>query len=511
MKVRMYRCAPGAFICLLLGMALSPAASAAAHNSSRSESTTKSGSTKAVKVVSSAGTTARDAYADLAIPESHSGAGATMEIENILGDDPGRKNLVNPEDLAQPLLKKAQAAIQKEDWATGESLLREILIIDSVNVNALWALALLLLERKLPEKAVEPLETLLNLDPFHDDARFLLGRTYQEIGRNKDAKITFGVLFERHPQFPAAASIVDSFGPGAIQKAESMWQYFARFGLTSGYDSNVTLQNGALNAAAKLEAALAQVEVLAGLYRKDKLRSLNLLFYLSSQTHVWSEETLRTPVEQLMPTVVGARATGRVALGSWTGRLDVGYTELFTQTFLTHLGRTLSPSTSLRHKLGRSHVLEIGFGSDLYLSVIEGAELSTSLKSWVRDRMRFGALSLVLTTNYRHNLNTSKQDLLAASTGFNEGGANVYTDWRVIGGLALYGYIDGRGRWFVEEQGDRGQNLVETSLAGQLGLRYTFNWLEMYVSYAYSQTLSGQAIRRNKRHQGNLGFRVWYP
>lgn len=91
----------------------------------------------------------------------------------------------------------------------GIMMLREVVQEDPKHVMAQYNLGILSVKSGQLDKAVDRFETVLKIDPTIEDARFLLGKTYMQMGNNAAAMKNFEIL-KKESKNPALVKEVES-------------------------------------------------------------------------------------------------------------------------------------------------------------------------------------------------------------------------------------------------------------------------------------------------------------
>ncbi|MEK7704426.1 MAG: tetratricopeptide repeat protein, partial [Myxococcota bacterium] len=148
-------------------------------------------------------------------------------------------------------LERAEVALDAGDLAQASDILDEALAADPDDVDALWAAARLELRRDHRERGIELLRRVLDLDPYNDEAHFDLAQALFDDGERAAARASVDSLLERHPQYPPALLLklgMDGY-IAAPSARRSPWRPQLRAGVSAGYDSNLALDPGTVEAA----------------------------------------------------------------------------------------------------------------------------------------------------------------------------------------------------------------------------------------------------------------------
>lgn len=438
-------------------------------------------------------------------------------------------------DRALPHLQAAGAAIREGDITAARAALQEALQADPESLDALLTLALLAIREGNAEEAVTHLQKVLALDPYNDDARVDLARAQWIAGNPEAARSTLDEVFTRHPTLPTALALQAQIETGEAPTA-SPWQPLIRAGVSVNYDSNVTLQNGALANATELEAATFQFDAIAGVtYSKNNRRPFSAFGVFSLQTAFAGDPSPAANdqiayLNESIPSMAGVVATGRLPLGPVQGVIDVRYYEIFTAVFGNPLQSSVFPSLGVSYDFTPQHRLRVMAAGEIFaphkldtLPGTGGTGPDPSVNGAVGGNARYhgqlGIVSLVAQVDAKHNLNT-ENDIFTANTGFTEVGGTVYAEVTPVEGLALFGSVTSKVRLFEPDAevllngavvSPTRSSFTESVVATNVGARYTIGYFELFAAYAFTGRFGDLQDREYNRHQVTGGTRFWFP
>ncbi|MBI5511928.1 MAG: tetratricopeptide repeat protein [Deltaproteobacteria bacterium] len=405
-----------------------------------------------------------------------------------------------PADAAESLLA-AERALSAGDLEQADRALAAALAADPENVDALQAAALVALQLGDAARAVALLERALALDPNNDDARIELARALAQGGDLAKSRATIAAVLERHPRLISALSLDKEIRAGAVSAPSrpSPWRFSGRAGLSTLYDSNISLDAGRSRDVSHQRAALLDQEAAAAVGHAAGPLPATLFVQLRNTTPLSNQDIAR----KLAPSIVLAGLVGTHAIGDLSLGVDARYQELFTDGFGTHLQQLLSPSLFAGYRVA---------GQDLRLLVgverrrpygVFGSDLSLTTKATLRDTLALGALSLTVDVAGRRDrsgaANTAGAEL---RTDFDELDATLYAEYAAFSHLAAFVAADLQARKF-----DTG--LKESTYNGLAGGRYELGLVELHAEYSFTKNLS-DALHSYDRHQVTFGVRAYY-
>jgi tetratricopeptide (TPR) repeat protein len=122
-------------------------------------------------------------------------------LNQILTENPNRLDLK---------AKIAMTYVSSSNPMQGILMLREVVEVDSNNVEAIFNLGLLSRQSSQFEKAVDRFEKLISIDESNIQARFLLGLSYLDINDKNNAKKHFEII-KNTTDDPAVLSTVEGY------------------------------------------------------------------------------------------------------------------------------------------------------------------------------------------------------------------------------------------------------------------------------------------------------------
>ncbi|MEZ4270927.1 MAG: tetratricopeptide repeat protein [Myxococcota bacterium] len=411
--------------------------------------------------------------------------------------------LIAQQKAVEVRLQEARQHVEAKRLSQAQAALRVALALDSDNVEALLAAALVAMQLKEYSVAIKHLEHVLTLDFYDDNARLYLAQAQALAGNTQHAQDTVQSLLQRHPENSYATHLQAELERPSPERQDH-WKPLVRGGVDVGYDSNLSLASGAVEEVSQIEAASLGADLVIGTAINRRERPLTLLSSVSFRTGLNDRDNS----ENFLPSTVGLTAIGRHMVGPITLGLDLRYRELFTESFGNHRERLLAPSLTGAWQVHTAHRLRLLFGSDFRQpDDLPTVDNTVTLNLSLRDTMTLGRLELAAEVGGRRNMaQLSTSPLLPTPSydpSFSEVNASLYGVFNTAEKLDLFALGRVEGRRFDDEP-------EETTYRSQFGLRYTVAGVELHSEYSFSKNVSN-SVRSYSRHSVGVGVRYWYP
>lgn len=418
--------------------------------------------------------------------------------------------LLAPADEAQARLDAAAVAYAKGDLSGARAEVDAALSVDADNPDALLAAARLARKAGEPEVAITHLTRLLELDSDDDDARYELALAQAEVGESASAGTTLDALIAREPQRTdaldarsrlSAGDDIDGTDTGGLRP-------LARLGLGMSYDSNVQLASSNVPASIDRSTPTVDVEATGGITygRATQLqgaRPFTLLARVTNQTSIDGDEALRGVV----PSTIGLIAQGQHKIGDYQLAIDMRYSEIFVDSFGTHVQRLLAPSVWAARGYGRQIFRLLG-GVE-YRDTATGSTIAApdnvTYELALRDTIRLAPVQLIVDLRGAINKATGSAGTDAQPlVDYKEVAGFVYAWVPVCGGFSAFGLGEVAGRAFDAN------DIKEVGYRAEVGARYAFNVFELHTEYSFMRNVSDDGGRTFSRHIVSAGVRFWY-